>query len=308
MDDGLPATAALSTDTVEALVFDALPERADAATAERWLAAAADRLQQHGAAIIRNAISPDVIGRVLAEARRRHAIHMQAGQRRLFRNFQSDPLRAQVPVAIEGAVADPAVFEAPSIAVLAQALLGPDYIIGECGIVISHAGAGPQNTHRDSNFLFGGRADELALPPFAMTLLIPLVDVALGMGPTEIWPGTHRHVDEAITTTVPPLSMPLAAGTVVLLDARVLHRGGANVSGPVRPSLYLSYHRSWYLETYGYEQKPPVRITPAMLRRLPEAHRRRFAWALRSQRFGGLPPWLYTVLGRVSTLWRRLRG
>ncbi|HEX5377027.1 MAG TPA: phytanoyl-CoA dioxygenase family protein, partial [Phenylobacterium sp.] len=178
-------------------------------------------------------------------------------------------------------------------------LMGDDLIVGEMGVVISHPGAGAQIAHRDSAFLFGGMDMEIDLPPFSMTLLIPLLDVTLGMGPTEFWPGSHRLRDQAAVMTDPPARTALSAGSVVLLDSRVVHRGGANVSGPVRPTVYFSYHRSWYLENPGYESKPQVRVTPAMLQRLPESYRPLFSWALHLNRTDSLSEFTYRWTGRI---------
>jgi len=298
----------LSTTNPEDVMLDALPANADPQTRQAWTDQALRCVRQHGIIIIRNAIPLPVIAAVLADFKVRHDIHMTPGQKRLFRNFQSDPLRAQVPVAIDGPVANPAVFAAPSVMAVAKSMMVDDLIVGENGVVISHAGAGPQNIHRDSDFLFGGLDQEIDLPPYSMTLLLPLVDVSLGMGPTEFWPGSHRQRDEAAVTAVPPLCAPLAAGTALLLDARLLHRGGANVTGPVRPSLYFSYHRRWYLENSGYENKPQVRVTPAMLERLPEVYRPMFAWALHLNRTSSFNVFLYQWLGRIYTALRRLSG
>lgn len=302
------ATGVLSTLDPLDVRLDAPPPDAGREAQAIWLDTAAACVRQHGLVVIGNAIPAAVIAGVLDDFKRRHAVHMTPGQQRLFRNFQTDPLRAQVPVAIDGAVADPAVFAAPAVLALARRMMGDDVIVGECGVVISHAGAGPQNTHRDSAFLYGGLDQEIGLPPFSMTLLLPLIDVSLGMGPTEFWPGTQRVVDETRIEGIAPLALPLSAGTALLLDSRMLHRGGANATGPVRPSLYFSYHRPWYLENSGYETKPQVRITPRMLARLPEAHRPLFAWALHLNRVDTVEEFLFRWIGRLRAMLRRFRG
>jgi hypothetical protein len=266
---------------------------------QAWLDDAAACIRLHGAIVIRNAVPPELAAEVLAHCRVRHDVHMAPGQRKLFRTFQSDPLRAQVPIALDGPVAKPEFFAPPSVLALAHKLMGDDLIVGETGIVISHAGAGPQDVHRDSPFLFGGIDDEIDLPPFALTMLVPLLDVALDMGPTEFWAGSHRLRDEAAVTAKPPLRTALSAGSVVLLDSRILHRGGANISGPVRPTVYFSFHRQWYQEVPGYENKPQVRVTPAMLERLPEAYRPLFSWALHLNRTDSFQEFVYRWMLRI---------
>jgi hypothetical protein len=292
----------------EDVVRDAMAPDLAAPAREAWLADAAGCVRRHGAIVIRNAIPQATIAAVLADFNVRHDVHMTPGQKKLYRTFQSDPLRAQVPVAIDGPVSDAAFFAPPSVLALARELMGDDLIVGEAGVVISHAGAGPQEAHRDSAFLFGGLDMEIDLPPFSMTMLIPLVDVALDMGPTEFWPGSHRRRDVAAVAANPPQRTALTAGSVVFLDSRVVHRGGANVSGPVRPSVYFSFHRRWYVESYGYEDKPQVRITPAMLQRLPEAYRPLFAWALHLNRTDSLSEFIFRWTGRLRARLLRLKG
>jgi hypothetical protein len=187
--------AAATRAKTEDVIREAMPSAA--AGQEAWLDDAAACVRRNGVIVIQDAIPAAAIGAVLDDFKVRHDVHMAAGQTKLFRTFQSDPLRAQVPIAIDGPVANPEVFAPPSVLALARRLVGEDLIVGEMGVVISHPGAGPQETHRDSEFLFGGLDMEMDLPPFSMTLLVPLLDVDLGMGPTEFWPGTHRERDTA---------------------------------------------------------------------------------------------------------------
>lgn len=287
------------------LVRDAMTPDLTPAAQQAWIEDAAASFRRHGVIVIRDAVPQPAVTAVLEDFKVRHDVHMAPGQKKLFRTFQSDPLRAQVPIAIDGPVANPQFFAPPSVLALAHRLMGEELVVGEMGVVISHPGAGAQETHRDSNFLFGGLDMEIDLPPFALTMLVPLLDVTLGMGPTEFWPGSHRRRDEAAVTRRPPERLELSAGSLVLLDSRVLHRGGANVTGPVRPTAYFSFHRRWYVENPGYENKPQVRVTPAMLARLPEAYRPLFSWALHLNRTDSAEEFVYRWIGRIR---RRLVG
>ncbi|HEY8004154.1 MAG TPA: phytanoyl-CoA dioxygenase family protein [Phenylobacterium sp.] len=284
---------------VEDVVRDAMKPGLKPAARQAWVEDAAASFRRHGVIVIRDAIPLPAVDAVLADFKVRHDVHMAPGQKKLFRTFQSDPLRAQVPIAIDGPVANPEFFAPPSVLALAHKLMGDELVVGEMGVVISHPGAGAQETHRDSDFLFGGLDMEIDLPPFAMTMLVPLLDVTLGMGPTEFWPGSHRRRDEATVTRRPPDRLALSAGSLVLLDSRALHRGGANVTGPVRPTAYFSFHRKWYVENPGYENKPQVRVTPAMLARLPEAYRPLFSWALHLNRTDSVEEFIYRWAGRI---------
>ncbi|WP_372781376.1 phytanoyl-CoA dioxygenase family protein [Phenylobacterium sp.] len=299
------ATRAVKTEDV---VRDAMAPNLSPRARKAWLEDAADSVRRNGVIVVRGAIPQAAVAAVLEHVKHRHDVHMAPGQKKLFRTFQSDPLRAQVPIAIDGPVADPEFFAPPSVLGIVRELMGEDLIVGQMGVVISHAGAGPQEIHRDSAFLFGGLDSEVGLPPYAMSMLVPLLDVPLGMGPTEFWPGTHRRRDEAAASAGPPRRMQLDAGSVLLFDSRLLHRGGANITGPVRPSIYFNLHRSWYQENPGYTDKPQVRVTPAMVQRLPEAYRALFSWALHLNRTDGFQEFVFRWTGRIRRDLFRLMG
>jgi len=93
-----------------------------------------------------------------------------------------------------------------------------------------------------------------------LTILIPLEDVAMDMGPTQLLPGTHllseayageRRWDRSMldatrqavgrSLQAGPLRASLKAGTAVVYDGRVLHRGLANRSQIPRPVLVYRY-------------------------------------------------------------------
>lgn len=300
-------TTVAVANSAERVVRDAMTADLSPVAHEAWLEDAVDCIRTNGVIVIRNAIPPELIKAVLEDFRVRHDVHMAPGQKKLYRRFQSDPLRAQVPIAVDGPAADPRFFAPPSVLALVRRLMGPDIIVGEMGLVISHPGAGAQETHRDSNFLFGGLDMEIGLPPFAMTMLTPLLDVSLDMGPTEFWIGSHVRRDKEVTA-VPSQRLPLTAGSVVLIDARTFHRGGANISDTVRPTSYFSFHRRWYIENPGYEEKPQVRVTPAMLQRLPEDYRSLFSWALHLNRTDGPSEFVHRWTGRIRARVLRLKG
>lgn len=266
-----------------------------------WVDDAADCFRRNGVIAIRDAVSAATVEAVLTDFRTRYDAHMAPGQKELYRRFQSDPLRAQLPVAIEGPVANPEFFAPASATALMRELLGEDVVVGEMGVVITHPGAGAQESHRDSVFLFGGIDIDTTMPPFAMNLLIPLVDVGPDEGPTEYWPGSHRTCDIAAATAPAPTPMTLKAGTVLLHDMRVIHRGSAKASGPVRPLVYISYHRKWHQETNGYDDKPQLIVSLGMIERLPEAYRKLFIWALHLNRRSSFDEFIYRWVGRIKS-------
>lgn len=110
-----------------------------------------------------------------------------------------------------------------------------------------------QDVHSDLQALFPD--SPITLPPTAIVLNIPLVDFREDNGPVEIWPGgTHLIPENAnkhddIQVLAPsmhsePVLMP--AGSLLLRDIRMWHRGTPNRSHAARPNLALVYFRSWF--------------------------------------------------------------
>jgi hypothetical protein len=267
------------------------------AAGDEWDAFVADAaacVREHGIVNLQDAIPTAIVAAMLDDFSSTYRQYMQPGQT-LHRSFQDDPKRAQIPVAPAGALADPLLVANPAVMRLVNHFLGPGAIVGEMGAVISHPGSQPQYTHRDTDFLFGGLPAELDLPPPSLTITVPLVDVPLELGPTEYWPGTHRDTDPgalAAVHTVEPRRVPLRAGTVLFYDGRLIHRGGPNRADTIRPIVYLAYQPAWYLERRGYESKPQIVVTAAMLRSMAPQHRRLFDWALHLNRFDQLDEFL----------------
>ncbi|MDN4076012.1 phytanoyl-CoA dioxygenase family protein [Fictibacillus terranigra] len=123
-------------------------------------------------------------------------------------------------------------------------------------------GSDYQAVHCDLNSLFPELS--VPLPSFSLVLNIPLVDTTEENGPLEIWPGgTHLHGDWAVHDTLngsvnPHLHIVRAAehmhsekvimpaGSIVIRDIRMWHRGTPNRSNERRTNIALIYNRSWY--------------------------------------------------------------
>ena len=116
----------------------------------------------------------------------------------------------------------------------------------------------------------------------ALNVLIALQDISLEMGPTEVATGSQRltnHLanpslvaDELIYQEIetPPetlsastlrpdtVSDAMPAGTCLIFDDRLLHRGLANQSDQVRHVAYFSYRQRGYSENTHFESTRSV--------------------------------------------------
>lgn len=124
-----------------------------------------------------------------------------------------------------------------------------------------------QAVHSDIHPLFA--ETNLSLPAYSIVVNIPLIDVTLDHGPVEIWPGgTHLMPGQLNLHELAPrmhshmVTMP--AGSLLIRDMRMWHRGTPNRSNEARPHLALVYSRFWFQDT-GYH---PIEIPRATYQQL----------------------------------------
>jgi ectoine hydroxylase-related dioxygenase (phytanoyl-CoA dioxygenase family) len=121
-------------------------------------------------------------------------------------------------------------------------------------------------------------------PPHALNVMVALHDITLAMGPTELASGSHRLTNHLRNpalvsnelvyqheTTRPELlvadtsgdvpermSFPLTAGSCLVFDDRLLHRGLGNGSTSRRNVAYFSYRRADYCENTHFESQRSI--------------------------------------------------
>ncbi|MEO8400954.1 MAG: phytanoyl-CoA dioxygenase family protein [Gammaproteobacteria bacterium] len=119
------------------------------------------------------------------------------------------------------------------------------------GAIPSESGSGPTDFHRDVypilNTTEGVNLDtpDLCLPPYYLTVLIPLVEITPENGPTEFIKGSQhiKIVNEDTSDIYAPLLSP---GDFVMFDGRTMHRGSPNKSKDERLIAYMTLVANWY--------------------------------------------------------------
>ncbi|MGH8680024.1 MAG: phytanoyl-CoA dioxygenase family protein [Burkholderiales bacterium] len=123
-----------------------------------------------------------------------------------------------------------------------KALLGPEPVAFLIASDTPYPGSGFQSIHQD-------------FPRFGLTVNVPLVDFTEDNAPLEVWPASHIrpgpfHTDQvdlsadeikALAAGNRSRRMLLKAGSILVRDQRMVHRGTANTGPSPRPCLAIWY-------------------------------------------------------------------
>jgi ectoine hydroxylase-related dioxygenase (phytanoyl-CoA dioxygenase family) len=162
---------------------------------------------------------------------------------------------------------DPALWAHPLVLDIVERALGKDAVMQVVSSDTPLPGSDYQGVHTDIGQLFPEL--DIPVPFYALGLSVPLIDVTAENGPMELWPGTHLVRSEGVDIeraaagrrSVSPLSQ---AGTVMLRDYRVWHRGTPNRSDRPRPRFGFAFVRPWF------KLATPTSIPESILATLPE--------------------------------------
>ncbi len=246
---------------------------------------AASLFRQHGALWIEKALPPDFV-RTLRQAYAEKYASLSPRKLRK-RHASVGDGRFMITVTVKRPFNSPTLYANPHVMPILTDLLGLDCTISSFGSVVAFAGAGAQSVHFDYPPLFESEQLCAALPPHAITLVVPLIDLDETTGSTAIWEGSHARVGarEQLDRLAREKSwdgsvMPLPKlGDVYLMDFRLIHGGTANHSDHDRPLLYIVYSRPWFREDMNFDEQPAIKISRKQLKKTPQHLRYLFSAA-----------------------------
>lgn len=184
--------------------------------------------------------------------------------------------RTMVSVRVEGEFASPGLFDPRPLRGLMTHGLSDEYVVGAMSVVVAVAGAEKQHGHPDHGRLFGDDKLEQSLPPYAINVLTPLVNVTETNGATVVHPGSHKvNRDDQHKTMGYPAHMQ--AGDSLLMDVRIWHSGLPNRSKGPRPLFSTTYYRPWFRDASNHVDQPELVLDQASLAKLPKRYAQRFA-------------------------------
>jgi len=120
--------------------------------------------------------------------------------------------------------------------------------------------------HRDTSQLFNFSENlqtsdfmNASLPDYYFTVFIPLTDISINTGPTEVILGSHQMtVNDAQSANKSYLSAN--CGDVIIMNGKLLHRSTPNLSDLNRDLLYMVFTASWFNEHHvgASPPQPPL--------------------------------------------------
>ncbi len=247
--------------------------------------------QRHGALWLENVFSRDMIDGLRKSFQKRFAA--LSPQELASRDALVGDRRYMVTLDIKGKFNRPEVYANDRLMPLLAQLLSSQLRVASFGCVVAMPGAEDQPIHLDHPPLFSGVPGATkTLPPWAITMVVPLVDIEEQTGTTAIWEGSHQQPDEDqegaedrfeklqrlmqtpdYSQAVKPLPK---RGDAYLMDYRVIHGGLANRSAIDRPILYVVYSRPWFRDGFNFGKQPPVAISAKQLKKVPKELRALF--------------------------------
>ncbi|HET7505974.1 MAG TPA: phytanoyl-CoA dioxygenase family protein [Kofleriaceae bacterium] len=151
--------------------------------------------------------------------------------------------------------------EHPDVLALIDRVLLPNYLLSTMQSIRLHPGEAAQSWHTDDAFYLTARPHARTL---AISVIWALEDFTAENGATELYPGSHRwgaeHPDSGACT---PVAAVMPAGSALVFDAALWHRGGSNRSAGTRLALSPQY-----CQPYLRPQESQLLIVP------PDAARR----------------------------------
>ncbi|MEZ5543245.1 MAG: phytanoyl-CoA dioxygenase family protein [Pseudomonadota bacterium] len=266
----------MTAKTLAASISFRAPDAGNESAVEDFAKSCAESFLAHGAVVINGVYPPDYIAGIGQAYDEAYGNTVNPAK-------EVGDKRTMLAIDIRPPFNDPDLFAPAAVMRVLRKLLGSDCILDSYVAVTSRPDSADQHVHVDFPFLFD--EDEglsQSLPPYAITLAIPLIPLNAMTGVTRIWPGTHRRGIEwkkQQPDLMDSLSVVPEPGGCYLFDARLLHGGTANYTASERPILYLIFCRPWWRDSTNFYNQKPLLIGSDTLAALPAELQALFRYA-----------------------------
>lgn len=247
-------------------------ERAGSVASER-LSLGVDLFKEHGVLLVENAFSRKAIAAIRELVMNKYDRYFE--EKRHEDALRIGNKRYMVTLDVEGPLNDPAIYACPLVSSLLAVMLGEKHVIGGLNSVVSLPGSKDQGLHKDHPALFPELGRAHTTPPFAIQMLIPLIDLEPSMGVTRVVKGSHRVSSRKAKNMAYQDPVP-SLGSCLVTDYRLTHEGLGNTSDTIRPLLCVVFHRPWFHDFVNYEKQAALSISKEELGKVPKKLRHLF--------------------------------
>lgn len=202
---------------------------------------AAEKLDKFGVTVVRSVAPRGLCSSAAADVHKRVTFPEVN-----FGNIKEPFFRKDCPLMVKRNGSPGRVFQGAVSALrpVLESALGRDPVLVEYSAMVTYPGATRQERHHDSAMESIDSAKSTAK---VVSVFVYLADVHADGGALDVWPGTHTHYhfledeERDLMMSAPAIRIEVPAGSVVIYDSRLLHRGAENTSPCPRPSLYFSF-------------------------------------------------------------------
>ena len=190
-------------------------------------------LKVDGFTVIEKLVPAELLGRIREEL----SPYLQ-GEKMGRNNFEGESSeRVYALLAKSPSMAE--LIEHPSILALLDQLLPNNYLLSAALAINVHPGETPQPFHIDDGA--GGLGIPRPRKAFGISTIWALDDFTETNGATEVIPGSHLWSDDRSPEVSEIHKVVMPAGSVVVFQGTLLHRGGANSSDTIRLGITPQY-------------------------------------------------------------------
>jgi ectoine hydroxylase-related dioxygenase (phytanoyl-CoA dioxygenase family) len=183
-------------------------------------------------------IVPELIPKSLIEQIKLELSPYLQGEKMGRNNFEGESSE-RVYALLAKAPAIAQIIEHPLILELIDTLLPRNYLLCAALAINVHPGETPQPFHIDDGA--GGLNLPKPRPPLGISTIWAFDDFTNLNGATEVIPGSHRWPSDREPREDECIKIVMPAGSVVVFDGTLIHRGGANQSSDKRLGITPQY-------------------------------------------------------------------
>lgn len=190
-------------------------------------------IENDGYTIIENVMSDDLMSRIREEL----APYCQG--KLLGRNTFEGTHTERVYALLAKAPSVAEIIEHLTTLELIDQLLPPNFLLSAALSILVHPGETPQPFHYDDGI--AGLPVYKPRPRFGVSTIWAFDDFTDTNGATEVIPGSHRWAEDREPREAEVVKVLMPAGSVVVFDGALIHRGGANTSAADRLAITPQY-------------------------------------------------------------------